>query len=201
MTRLERQLRRIAAELAGLDAEWALVGALAVSVRTEPRFSRDVDLAVAVAGDAEAESLLARLRGRDYDIEALVEQEDTGRLATARLVDRREGADAALTDLLFASAGIEPEVVQAAERLEVLPGVIVPVARTGHLLALKLLSRRPERPQDEADIEALVRVATAAEADIALWACREIERRGFHRGRNLEAGLDSLLRGGARRQV
>jgi hypothetical protein len=39
----------------------ALVGGLAVSARTEPRFTRDADLAVAVASDAEAESLIRAL--------------------------------------------------------------------------------------------------------------------------------------------
>jgi hypothetical protein len=35
---------------------FALVGGLAVSVHVEPRFTRDIDLAVAVAGDAKAEA-------------------------------------------------------------------------------------------------------------------------------------------------
>jgi hypothetical protein len=45
---------------------FALVGGLAVSVRAEVRFTRDVDLAVAVSSDAEAESLVHR----DQDLEA-----------------------------------------------------------------------------------------------------------------------------------
>jgi hypothetical protein len=40
-----------------------------------------------------------------------------------------------IVDLLFASSGVEAEVVGAAENLEVLPGLWVPVARAGHLLA------------------------------------------------------------------
>jgi hypothetical protein len=42
---------------------WAMLGGLAVSIRTEPRFTRDVDLAVAVAADDEAERL-ARCEAR-----------------------------------------------------------------------------------------------------------------------------------------
>lgn len=42
-------------------------------------------------------------------------------------------------DLLFASSGIEHEIVAAADPLEVLPDLTVPVARTGHLIALKPL--------------------------------------------------------------
>ena len=56
-----------------------------MSARTEPRLTRDADIAVAVASDAEAEALIRRLRVGGYGIEAVVEQEAVGRLATARL--------------------------------------------------------------------------------------------------------------------
>jgi len=52
---------------------FALVGGLAVSVRTEPRFTRDADLAVALASDAEAQALIRELRAHDYRIDAIVE--------------------------------------------------------------------------------------------------------------------------------
>jgi len=48
---------------------------------------------------------------------------------------------APVIDLLFASSGIEPEVVADAEPIELLPDLTMGVARTGHLLALKVLSR------------------------------------------------------------
>ncbi|HEY7363147.1 MAG TPA: hypothetical protein VIE37_03490, partial [Methylomirabilota bacterium] len=48
MSRLESVLRRAAGDLQALGRGWAVVGALAVSARTEPRFTRDVDLVVAV---------------------------------------------------------------------------------------------------------------------------------------------------------
>lgn len=38
-----------------------LVGGLAVSARSDPRFTRDVDLAVAVDGDADGEALIRAL--------------------------------------------------------------------------------------------------------------------------------------------
>ncbi|HEY3604485.1 MAG TPA: hypothetical protein VGL04_07415 [Sporichthyaceae bacterium] len=44
-----------------------------------------------------------------------------------------------MTDLLFASSGIEDVVVAEAVTTTVLPGLVVPVARPGHLVALKLL--------------------------------------------------------------
>ena len=65
MTPLEAALRQIDADLTRARVAFALVGGLAVSVRTEPRFTRDADLAVALATDAEAEALIHGLRARD----------------------------------------------------------------------------------------------------------------------------------------
>jgi hypothetical protein len=70
-----------------------------------------------------------------------------------------------IVDLLFASCGIEPEIAEGAETLEVLPKLLLPVASTGHLIAMKLLSRDDDtRPNDRADLMAL-----AAKADDADW--------------------------------
>ncbi len=50
--------------------------------------------------------------------------------------------------MLFALSGIEREVVAAAEPLELLPALTTSVARIGHLIALKVLSREDiERPK------------------------------------------------------
>ena len=70
-----------------------------------------------------------------------MEQEATGRLTTARLVPPGEGEAGVVLNVLFASSGIEPEIAEAAEVLEILPGLRVPIASVGHLLALKLLSQ------------------------------------------------------------
>ncbi len=57
MTPLRELLRRAAGDLDGLGFEWALVGGLAVSARTQPRFTADADLAVAVSDDHAAEAM------------------------------------------------------------------------------------------------------------------------------------------------
>jgi len=148
VTALEKALRQICADLAHSRFSFALVGGLAVSARTEPRFTRDADIAVAVATDAEAEQLIRDLRALGYRIEALVEQESVGRLATVRLT-RAPEPDSPIVDLLFASSGIEPEVVAEAETIELLPQLHIPIATTGHLMALKVLARDDvTRPQD-----------------------------------------------------
>jgi hypothetical protein len=185
---LEAALRQIQSELTTHGVQWALVGGLAVSARSEPRFTRDADLAVAVRDDREAELLVRWLLGRGYETFATVEQEAVGRLATVRLIPPGEKVEGLVIDLLFASSGIEQEIVAAAEPLEILPKLTVPVARTGHLIALKVLSRNDDqRPTDLADLRALFGRADSGEIREAERALELIVERGFHRGRDLFA--------------
>lgn len=180
-----------------MDRSFALAGGLAVSARAEPRLTRDTDLVVAVDGDADAESLLAELQARDYEISALIEQQTTGRLAAARLI-ASEDRDRTITDLLFASSGIEVEVVERAERLEVLPGLVMPVASVGSLIAMKLLARDDRRrPTDADDLRALRLVAKDQDWDEAATAVRLITERDAHRNRDLRAALSHLREHGA----
>ena len=70
----------------------------------------------------------------------------------------------------------------------------VPVARLGHLVALKLLSRDDrQRPQDLADLRMLLTRATPTDLTLAREALATITQRGFHRGRELLADLEALL--------
>ncbi len=96
----------------------------------------------------------------------------------------------------------EPRLAHAflrfeAELLEVLPGLFAPVARTGHLLALKTLALRPdrpqERPQDFTDIRELLQVANGEELRRARSALELISRRGFDRGKDLDALFEDQL--------
>ena len=58
MTRLASVLQSIQKELSELQVEWALVGGLAVSVRAEPRFTRDVGVAIMATEDDDDEQLV-----------------------------------------------------------------------------------------------------------------------------------------------
>lgn len=170
-----------------------MVGGLAVSVRTAPRFTRDADLAVSVEDDEGAQHLLRSLLARGYAIDAVVEQERVGRLATARLVPPGEAPDGVILDLLFASSGIEPEIVADAESVEVVEGLRIKVARRPHLVACKLLSRDDEhRPQDKADLLALLEGASSEDLSATKRLLRLIEARGFARGKDLLAELERL---------
>lgn len=180
---------RLDADLRVIGVPWALVGGLAVSARTEPRTTRDIDVVIAVSGDPEAEEIVRRLRGRGYLDEEVMNHAHVDRLSTGR--GARRGEDSGIFhDVLFATAGIEPEIVAAADLMEVLPGLYAPVATVGHLLALKTLALRPdrpqERPQDFADIRELLRVADEKEVHRARQAVMQISRRGYDRGKDLE---------------
>lgn len=193
MTSLEAALRQIHTDLTEAHVSFALIGGLAVSVRTEPRFTRDADLAVAVANDEEAEALIRQLRGHGYSVVAVVEQDAVGRLATVRLTRSME-SQAPVIDLLFASSGIEPEVVAEAEAIELLPKLTMGVARAGHLIALKVLSRDDvTRPQDLGDLRALLRIASPAELARARDSLALIAARGYHWGRDLLSEINILV--------
>lgn len=192
MTPLEQALIRASTDVRQLGLHWALVGGFAVVIRAEPRLTRDIDIAFAVSSDAEAERVVQALRGFGYAVDQHLEHEATGRLASVRLITKHPGAMDVAVDLLFASSGIEVEVVRDAEPLEVLTGVEMPVARTGHLIALKLLAGRE---QDRIDLGNLLSVANEVEVRRAREAVRLIARRGYDRNRSLETELEEWLAG------
>lgn len=191
MTGLHELLGKVASDLDESAASWALVGGLAVGTLTEPRFTRDLDVAVAVADDSEAESVTREMLARGYKIVALVEQTAVKRLATVRLAIP---GDERLVDLLFASSGIEPEIVEDAQRLCLTGSLEVPVARAGHLFAMKVLARDDQRrPQDRVDLAALLPLMKSDEHQRARRALDRIRAAGFHRGRDLQAELTAVL--------
>ena len=95
-----------------------------------------------------------------------------------------------VVDLLFASSGIENEVVASATRLQVLPRLSAPVAITGHLIALKTLAGRN---QDLTDLGSLIPSASAEDLEIARQAVRLIQKRGFNREQDIVADLGKLI--------
>jgi predicted nucleotidyltransferase len=170
---------------------FALVGGLAVSVRAEARFTRDVDLAVVAVDDADAESLIFAMSQAGYQTVATVEHEVHQRLATVRL----RSHDGIPVDLLFASSGIEREIVERAERITVPDVGPVRVARAEELLAMKLLSMSPRRLQDRLDAQNLIQFHPGISLDDVRDNLRRITARGYHRNRDLLALLDELLHG------
>jgi predicted nucleotidyltransferase len=192
---LEATLRRVARDLDARGRRWALIGGLAVSARAEPRTTRDVDIVVEVTNDSDAESLVLDLQASGFRVIAAIEQDTAHRLATTRLVAQGGTSRGVVVDLLFASSGIEAEVARGADSIEVLSGLRIPVARIGHLMALKVLARDDRRrPQDLDDLRALLRESTAADLTDAREALCAIEERGYHRERRLTELFEAFLR-------
>ena len=154
------------------------------------RLTRGVDLALAIKDDSHAESIVNSLSRHGFRIDAVVEQETQKRLAMTRLVSH----DDTSIDLLIASSGIEAEVVAVAEPLEVVKQIILPVARVGHLIALKLLSVAPGRETDHSDLRNLAQVADEFEWQRAEDSVKLIAKRGYSRDRDLESDLKNLRR-------
>lgn len=187
MNLLEQALARLGRDLDELGHPWALVGALAVAAHAEARATLDVDVAVAADGPADSAALVAELRRRGYAWQA-----DFGTAMTSLAVP--EGPPAGLRlDLLFSLAGIEDEVARCAERITVLPGIVLPVARRGDLIALKLLAAgEPAREHDRRDLRALLAGATEADLRHARQSIALLTARGITAAGRLEAELDRL---------
>lgn len=173
----------------------ALVGGVAVSIRARERFTKDIDFVVAVKNDGEAEALALTFQQAGYQLAHVFENTAKGLLATLRFVVPGGRAEPEL-DLLFASSGIEDEVVNAAELLELLPGLTAPVARLPHLIAMKVLAESDVREHDRADLQALIAVATKRDLELARKAVRLIEERGFARGKKLAEVLEGFVKRG-----
>lgn len=194
MSRLQAVLSRVMGDLTAEGFRFAVVGGLAVSTWVEPRFTRDIDLAVSVAGDRQAEHLVRSLEVHGYRVVFLVEHETSSRLAQVRLCPPGEDSGGVVVDLLFASSGIEPEIAATATELELFRGLCAPVASMPHLVALKVLARDDDRrPQDRADLMGLLSAMGESDIEEARGALRQITARGFDRGRRLLDLLDAAL--------
>ncbi len=186
---LERALGSVADELRARGRRFALVGGLAVSVRGEVRFTRDVDLAVVVSSDADTERLVFELQSRGYRPVASVEHETQQRLATVRLL----APEGVKVDLLTASSGIECEVVENATLVKLEGLLPLPVATAEDLLSLKILSMTDRRLQDRIDAERIIAINPALRLERVRHNLELITQRGFHRDQDLLAKLDALI--------
>jgi hypothetical protein len=186
----ELALAAICGELVRLGRRFALVGGLAVSVRAEVRFTRDVDIVVLVADDPDAESLTYQLRAAGYSAVASVEHETRHRLSTVRLMSPL----GVKVDLLFASSGIETEIVDRATPIEFGSIGAVPVANAEELLAMKVLSMTDLRLQDRIDAQRLLQLTPELDLSLVREHLARIRARGYAREQDLEAKLTLVLR-------
>jgi hypothetical protein len=181
-------LAEMALRLESLGQRFALVGGLAVSARAEPRFTRDVDIAVDLPTDAAVESLVRDLTVGAYRVAAVVEHEARERIATVRLRSR----GGVVVDLLAASSGIEHEIVERAVAMPATFGSVL-VSRAEELLAMKVLSMTERRLQDRIDAVNLVLESPSLSLDEVRANLCLIQERGYDREQDLEAKLAAVL--------
>ncbi|NJL26729.1 MAG: nucleotidyl transferase AbiEii/AbiGii toxin family protein [Thermoanaerobaculia bacterium] len=192
MVRLYKALIGVGKDLQELGIRWALVGGIAVSLRSEPRTTRDLDIAVATRSNRETDNLIRDLAARGYrrmEPDQHRAHRVTGRVAMDRLLTPKENVEGVAVDLLFSFSGIEEEIVEAADLVEVSPGHSLPVATRGHLMALKVLAGRL---QDKADFSNLLEEADARDLMEAELAAELIDRRGLHPNRQVLLELARL---------
>ena len=78
--------------------------------------------------------------------------------------------------------------------VDLVEGLAMPVARVGHLIALKVLSRDDERrPQDLVDLRNLLKAAPPQEITLARESLELVLARGYNRSRDLISDLEQLL--------
>lgn len=160
-TRLHAALCEFNLAARQLGIHWALIGGLAVSLRTEPRTTTSVDALVAVKNPDEFDRLADRLHTVGSVGVCHWESLDTGRVSLIRSHFLGSARGVKL-NLLAVWGGIGQRIVAASTPLDA--GVIVPVASLGHLLALKTLAGRD---QDLRDFPPLLSSAKTSNVNLA----------------------------------
>ncbi len=188
---LELHSRRAIELLTGLGVRFAVVGGLAVSFQAIERLTKDLDLAVAVKDDLEAQKIVYEFSQLGYLTDDVFEQEDSKRMATVRMIS--PGVNPMFVDLLFASSGIENEIVNSAEEGHLFSNINIRVATIPALIALKVLSARESRMRDIVDLQSLFEVATPEDIDQSRRLLDLITERGYNRDKDLQKDLDGYL--------
>ncbi|MEQ1606896.1 MAG: nucleotidyl transferase AbiEii/AbiGii toxin family protein [Pyrinomonadaceae bacterium] len=188
---LEFHSRRAIELLTDLGVRFAVVGGLAVSFRAIERLTKDLDLAVAVEDDASAQKIVYEFSQLGFLTDDVFDQEETGRMATVRMIS--PGSNPMFVDLLFASSGIENEIVDSSEEGHLFSNINVRVATTASLIALKTLSARESRMRDIVDLQSLFEVASENELTEARHLLDLITTRGYHRTKDLQKDLDGYI--------
>ncbi len=193
MSFLFSELRRVTNDLHQCGVAWCLVGGLGTSVYVEPRTTKDIDVVVSVPDEQQADNLKGLLLTKGYtNPQLLMHTTPTRRMGWRVFIPPSREANIPL-DILVSACGIEQDIVANSSTIEILPGLSLPVASLGHLIAMKVLSQNSfERLQDRVDLLALLRNANENDRKVAERSLKEIANRGFSEGRNLVAELHEI---------
>ena len=157
MKNLEKSLEEFAGELdkafkKGELAGYALIGGLAVSARSKPRATKDIDFLVSAEKDFFSKTFPEILESKGHSYKIFKGGWDDPVNGLIRVYDE-DGSE--LVDIIPVFWKWQDEIVKNAEKLKVFEGVSIPVARIEDLVILKLVAGGP---QDMLDIEELLKV-------------------------------------------
>lgn len=187
--KLLRSLKEINKVLTNGEIKFCLVGGLAVSVRAFERTTKDIDFALAVANEQEAEKIVKYFITSGFKLETLLENKFNHSISTVRLKDFADTSY--FIDLIFAASGIEQEVVAQSTEVEVLPDFYLPVATIPGLVVMKLISFDPEiRPTDGVDLNNLISAMSKSDEVKIRELIDLVNKRGYNRGKDLGKSLD-----------
>lgn len=182
-----------------LKKPWALVGALAINEYAEqPRFTSDIDIAIFVVHD-EAEDVLRSFALKGYVTLQVSAHPELQHITSARLLGLNSTYGRFFIDIIFSSTEVEKEITNHVQKVEILPNLIIPIARRGHLVAMKLLAiNSRERTEektltDKADILSLLKSAKEKDIEDAKKLARLINERSSLDLPNLNKLLEEYL--------
>jgi hypothetical protein len=141
-----RHLNQILDELEARGIGYALVGGLALAAYIEPRFTKDVDLCLALADEKKQDRLVRELRAAGYEEESFLLRRTNGAVIGIRFFAPESESREPNVDLLFSATGIEEEIVHDAEPIA-LYGRKIPTATISDLIAMKTLSSPQSNPR------------------------------------------------------
>jgi hypothetical protein len=143
--------------LAAIPADAIIVGGIAVSLLSRPRFTQDID-ALVILADTEWERAItiAAAHGIVPRIDNALEFAQR-----ARVLLLKHSASAIDIDIIFGGLPFEHRAVAQA-RVQVVDGVSVKLPRVEDLLIMKAVAHRP---QDMLDVDALLGAHPAADLE------------------------------------
>lgn len=196
MNRIAQGLEQISKDLLELKSDFALVGGLALGIRSIPRQTIDIDLAVVVNSESQLNSLVDTLVLKGYGISNLYKNEQTGKIFLAKLfLPNNDESYLIEVDILLDLCGIEKEVVQEAEYLQLWQGFGIKVASLPALIAMKArIQQLEDREQDKVDLKKyLLPIASLEDIEKAKELISLIVERGFNDGRDILSAFNDLV--------
>lgn len=191
----EQIIDQIVSLLNSINCKFVLVGGLAVGIRSVARFTKDIDFAVVVDSDQQAESIIFSLQAAGYSVSSLLERKQDGRISTVRLLTPGAKSSDPDFDLLFNATGIEKHIVESADLLPITSRSKVLVAALGHLVAMKILAHdEVRRPQDMIDIVNLLKISKDKDIKLAKEAVRRMDKLKMSSEKNCVDELKKVLK-------